>query len=347
MAAAATSGSCDGGGLTVTTDSVSRGFLLGKFMPFHEGHAYLCEVAAGLVDQLTVLVCTRDCEPIPGHLRFEWVQNSVPSNVRVIHLHRDIPQEPKDHPRFWDIWRDAIRECHPEPIHRVFGSESYVHRLAGELGASPFVLDQRREAIPVSATSIRENASANWRYIPVVVRPYYQKRVCVLGAESTGKTELCKRLSAHFNTMWVPEFGRTFDAMRRGNADWTEDELIALAGGHTRSREALAKRAGPLYFEDTDLIQTLVWAEYLLGRRPTRLETLLQGWQPANHYLLMDPGVPWVDDGTRYDASEETRWWFHRTLKARLESLALGYTEVRSQGWDPRFHEALSILALP
>ncbi|WP_328187751.1 AAA family ATPase [Marinobacter sp. OP 3.4] len=323
---------------------VTRGFLLGKFMPFHEGHAYLCEVAAGLVDQLTVMVCTRDCEPIPGQLRFQWVRSNMPANVRVLHLHRDIPQEPKDHPRFWDIWRITIREFHPQPIDRVFGSEAYVHRLAEELGAAPFVVDQPREAVPVSATMIRENPRDNWCYLPASVRPWYQNRVCLLGAESTGKTELCKRLSAHFNALWVPEFGRTYDAMRNQGETWTEDEFIELASGHIRSRNAVARRAGHLYFEDTDLLQTLVWAEYLLGYRPARLEERLNDWQPANRYLLLGPDVPWVDDGTRYDSRTRTRQWFHARLKDRLKSLELDYTEISAADWDQRFRDACALI---
>ena len=47
----------------------TRGFLLGNFMPPHAGHVALCRMAAALVDQLTVMVCTLDSEPMPAGLR--------------------------------------------------------------------------------------------------------------------------------------------------------------------------------------------------------------------------------------------------------------------------------------
>ena len=106
-----------------------RGFILGKFMPPHHGHLFLCDTALNMVDELTVLVCSIDTEPINGALRFQWMHEALP-NARVIHMHRDIPQEPDDHPDFWNIWREAIREHHPEPIDKVFASEPYVFRLA-------------------------------------------------------------------------------------------------------------------------------------------------------------------------------------------------------------------------
>ena len=120
-------------------------------MPPHEGHLFMCDVASELVDELSVLVCTRDCEPIEGNLRFTWMQASVKSNVQVLHLHRNIPQEPSEHPDFWNIWRETIQELHPESIDMVFGSEFYVNRLATELDAEPFVIDRERTMVPVSS----------------------------------------------------------------------------------------------------------------------------------------------------------------------------------------------------
>ena len=112
----------------------NRGFFLGKFMPPHRGHLDVCEIALGMVRELTVLVCSTPSEPIPGEKRFQWMKQSVPG-ARVLHMHRDIPQAPEDHPDFWTIWRKAIREFHPEPIDIVFAGEDYGVRLAAELGA--------------------------------------------------------------------------------------------------------------------------------------------------------------------------------------------------------------------
>ena len=45
-----------------------------------------------------------------------------------------------------------------------------------------------------------------------VARPF---RVCLTGAESTGKTELAKELAAHFSAPCVPEFSREYAASPR------------------------------------------------------------------------------------------------------------------------------------
>lgn len=49
-----------------------RGLVLGKFMPYHAGHAHLIRTARASVDELTVLVCSIAREPIDGVLRHHW-----------------------------------------------------------------------------------------------------------------------------------------------------------------------------------------------------------------------------------------------------------------------------------
>ena len=275
---------------------MKRGFFLGKFMPLHKGHILVCDVACSLVDELTVLVCTRDCEPIDGAARLRWVQQSVKSNVRVLHLDRDIPQEPSEHPDFWPIWN----------------------------------------TVPVSASLIRQEPFRHWQHIPQAVRPYYQQRVCVLGPESTGKSTLVEELARRFDTSYISEYGRTYDALYRQGQDWEDDDFLQLALGHAAISKETSKRAGPLVFEDTDLLQTIVWAKYLLNSVPDELQNLLNHWQPADHYLLLKPDVEWIDDGTRYSGDNSVREWFFDELLALLKAHEFSYEIIYGGNWNDR-----------
>src|ERR1700754_1749536 len=100
-----------------------RGFVLGKFMPPHSGHVYLCDFGRASVEELTILVCSLPGDPIPGVLRFQWMKELFPA-CRVIHCEEILPQEPADDPvNFWPVWRDVLKRYHPEPIDFVFASE--------------------------------------------------------------------------------------------------------------------------------------------------------------------------------------------------------------------------------
>ena len=319
---------------------MTRGFVLGKFMPVHTGHLFLIEAANKLVDQLTVLVCTRDCEPIDGDLRYQWVQSSVEKSVRVLHLHREIPQEPADHPDFWAIWQTTINTLHPESIDVVFGSEAYINTLAEVLLAAPIIIDLERESVPVSATAIRQSPTKNWKFVPKVVRPYYQKKISILGAESTGKTTLCTLLAKHYNTKCIPEYGRTYDASVRDGKDWQVDDFVTLARTHRAIADTIVGNAGAVVFEDTDLLQTIMWAEYLLGVVPKELEALITKWKPATHYFLLAPNVEWIDDGTRYSGDMTVREQFFSRLHSLLTRYQCSFSIIDNANFEDRYLSA-------
>jgi len=317
---------------------MTTGLFLGKFMPPHAGHLFVCDVAMRRVDTLMVLVCSHDAEPIDGALRAKWMRASLcTEGVRVIHMPRDIPQEPSDHPDFWPIWRAAVAEHHPAPIDWVFGSETYVHRLASEIGARPFVVDISRTTVPVSASAIRADPAAHWAFVPAAVRPHYQKRITLIGPESTGKSTMAAYLAQALGTLRIPEYGRDFDATFRKGAGWSSEDFVALAQGHVAQASAIAARAGPVVIEDTDVLQTVVWAEALLGEVPPAVLALLDDDRLRQRkYILLCPTVRWIDDGTRYFAADDQRHWFTDRLRHWLRMTDADWTVIDQTEWSAR-----------
>ena len=90
---------------------MTRGLVLGKFLPPHAGHVYLIETARRQCDDLSIVVGTLAREPIAGALRALWMRALFP-DLRVLHLTDDNPQEPSEHPRFWEIWREGGEDRH-------------------------------------------------------------------------------------------------------------------------------------------------------------------------------------------------------------------------------------------
>jgi NadR type nicotinamide-nucleotide adenylyltransferase len=301
---------------------MTRGFLLGKFLPPHAGHVFLCDFARAYCDELTILVCTLDCDPIPGELRFQWMREMFP-DCRVLHLAEDVPQEPADHSDFWDIWRGIVERFHPEPIDFVFASEDYGHRLAAEARARFVPVDISREAVPVSGEAIRADPFGNWRYIPPPVRPYFVEKVCVFGPESAGKTTLARDLAARLDTVHVPEYGRIYtDAF---GTDVGNDDLLAIARGHMAATAAAARQANRVLVMDTDPVLTAVWSDMLTGARDPWFESLDD---TADLYLLTGIDMDWEDDGTRYFPDGDTRRRFHAACRAELERRGLAFLPV-------------------
>lgn len=303
-------------------------------MPPHVGHIGICQAAELLCDELTVLVCSRDIESISGHLRASWMKKLLPLS-NVLHLHRDIPQKPSDHPDFWNIWRSAIKEHHPEPINLVFGSEEYIVKLAEELGAEPVVLDPSRLAFPISGSDIRLNFAKNWDLIPDIVRPYFQKRVVIFGPESVGKSTLAMFLAGQFGTYYVPEYGRTYDRFK-DDPEWRSSDFLKIAERHSAIRSAISPKSGPILIEDTDPLLTLAWEIMLTGVRSKELAAKIE---LADLYLVLDIDVPWTNDGTRY-FGDIRRQEFMQLCIDTLREFGANYKVIQGN-WTERERQAV------
>lgn len=315
------------GGGSVT----KRGFLLGKFMPPHAGHLSLIRAARALVDELTVLVCWLPGDPIPGETRLQWMRTLAP-DCRVVGHGEVVPQAPEDSADFWPVWRAIVAAAHPEPIDYLFAGEDYGAELARQVGGLFVPLGGRVLGLagdPVaglSASAVRADPGAHWPYLPAPVQAQYRRTICLHGAESTGKSTLAAALSAETGALIVGEYGRSHCEVHRESL--TLADLLLIGAAQTAMIAAAAPWAGPLLIVDTDTLMTAAWTEMLLGQRPAELMQ-----QPkADFYLLFEPDLPWVDDGTRFFSDPSDRHRFAMIVEQVLVDAGVPFARVSGQG---------------
>jgi len=320
-----------------------RGLVIGRFMPPHAGHDFLFRTALGLCDALTIALCAADDDPIAGNLRAGWLGAMAPAALIAV-LRQPPPFPAHDDAAQWRAWRDlALHACGGE-IALVFASDPYVFPLANALGARPVLVDPAREAYPVSAEAIRRDAAAQWRFVPRIVRPFYQKRLTLLGPESVGKTRLAADLAAHFSTLVMPEYGRAYDSYYKSGKGWRPEDFVALALTHAAMRGAIAGDAGPLLIEDTDAVQTAVWSQHLVGAVAPALEEQ-ERRDVADHYLVLSPDVAWRQDGVRYAGDAATRAYFFDEALRRLGRLGAPHDIIAGDDFNARRAAALAAAA--
>lgn len=315
----------------------ATGMILGKFMPIHKGHQYLIDFARKQVEHLTVIVGSLASESISGELRYEWVNELYP-DVNVQHCMDENPQYPHEHPDFWNIWVASIRKFIPEGPDVVFTSEEYGDELARRLGAQHILCDLSRSSVPVSATRIRENPYENWQFIPEPVRPYFAKRIVIYGPESTGKTTLAEKLAQYYNTVWVPEFARSYLDEK---GVWVElSDIPIIAKGQIAGEDKLAQQANRLLICDTELITTCVYSRHYFGECPAEV---LQKADERQYdlYLLLDIDVPFVADWQRPDA--DSREEFFTIFRGELDRRGRRY-KVISGSYEERFIQAVKAI---
>lgn len=158
-------------------------------------------------------------------------------------------------------------------------------------------------------------------------------RVCIFGAESTGKTTLCQRLAAEFQGVAVPEYAREYLEAREGK--FTYQDVEPIARGQLEAEEAAA-RGAPLLFCDTDLLTTTIWSDWFFGRCPSWV-TQQAALQQFDLTLFTQVDVPWVEDTVRYLPGDREN--FQLRCQQELEAHRRRYQTI-SGDWEERFQTA-------
>lgn len=158
-----------------------------------------------------------------------------------------------------------------------------------------------------------------------------------MGPESCGKTYLAEYLAAHFDTVFVEEYGRTY--CEKFGMDLSELDFAHIAGGQLYREDEMAKRANVALFCDTDLIVTQIWSEiYFNGVcQPWIVEASRE--RHYDLYLLLTPDIPWKNDGLR--RYEEHRIWMFGRLREELENRNLKF-EVICGAYEERTRLAVA-----
>lgn len=315
---------------------MTRGLVIGKFYPPHKGHKYLIDTARAGVDELTVIVCGKQGQTISPELRAQWLRNIHPDvTIKIIESSDDtLPEDDSQ------AWAEATVGWLGYAPDVVYTSEDYGDAYAAFMGSKHISVDQPRATFPISGTKVRQSPLSHLDYLEPVVRAHFVKRVCILGAESSGTTTMAKALADHYKTEWVAEYGRTYTEAKYGNAKnihWDSDEFVHIASMQNKLEDELAPQANKVLICDTNSDVTNVWHEYFMGKRSPEVQRL-SGDRKYDLYFITDIDFAFVQDGFRED--DKTRRWMHQRFTELLTSQNQPFT-VLSGGHEQRLVQAI------
>lgn len=216
----------------------------------------------------------------------------------------------------------------------VFTSEHYGDAYAGHMSCRHVMVDEARRTVPCSGTAVRADPLVMWDHLSPPVREWYARRIVVLGAESTGTTTLAMALAEHFQTVWVPEFGREYSAFKqaRGESTWRTDEFLEIAREQTRRENQAAREANRFLICDTNAFVTTLWHRRYMGFRSPPLDEFAASCR-ADLYILTGDEIPFVQDGLRDGEGicHEMHGWFEEALAGQPVPwcLVMGERETR------------------
>lgn len=312
------------------------GVTIGKFYPFHLGHNYLITEAKKQVDHLIVLVCHHETQTISGTIRAQWIRSLHP-DIEIIEVIDDLPEAPEP----WA--KRTLEVLKPRQPDIAFTSETYGQPWAKFMGCQHQMIDLNRVQFPISGTQLRSNLGQYWQYLTPPVSAYFAKRICILGVESSGTTTLAQALAQHYQTVWIPEYGRWYWEGRRATPhqeQWDSYEFVQIAQGQGVIEDALAMRANRLVICDTDALATCIWHRRYLGWQSLEVEKIADS-RHYHLYILTEPDFGFVQDGTR--ESESWRQAMHQWFLEMLQQKQKNYITVTGNH-EMRMKKAISVI---
>jgi NadR type nicotinamide-nucleotide adenylyltransferase len=165
------------------------------------------------------------------------------------------------------------------------------------------------------------------------------KRVCVIGPECTGKTDLAQYLANHFKTQWVAEYARGY--LNKLNHPYQQADLTKIAHGQIRMEDEWLYESNKVLICDTNLLTIKIWSEHKYGVCD---EEILEKHASRQYdlYLLCYIDVPWEKDPQRENPDKREHFWF--IYKNEIEKTGVPFIEIGGP-LDERRKKAVAAVA--
>lgn len=309
-----------------------KGFVFGKFYPFHLGHQKMIEFAL-TKGSVTVLVCAETNEKIDGKTRQKWIKETFKNDqnlkVKVFSYNED--DFPNSSVSDWEIskkWSEVFNEYFKEENFLVT-SEEYGEMLSEIMDIDHFMFDENRENVQISASKIRENIFDKWNFLPLSVQKYFALKVVFLGTESTGKTFLANTLSEVFKSNKVSEAGRD---LIQNSKEFQFEDLEKVLSEHADRIENVDFSKSFLTLIDTDCHITKSYSEFIFNKKLVVPDEILET-NKAELYLYLTKDSEYIQDGTRLDIGERNQ--LDESHRKVLKENGIEFQEI-SGSWKDR-----------
>lgn len=335
----------------MTNKKYKVGVVSGKFRLLHKAHKEVI-VRATLENIEKLVIVIHDLKGIERYSTIAELRIAIGEILKDIDMEYEIIicKEEFSNIKKWEQF--VIEKVGHNDILMFNSKEDYENILLDNMYINC------KNALSVSATKIEQNPYDinSYEQISKEFMPYINKKIVISGVESSGKTQISIKLSKALNTVYSPEYGRTYASKYLGADDeaFMPKDFVFIAQNQLNQDRKVNKEARRALIVDTDSYVTLrflksYYEEY--EKRGLITEEFLKEYEDAKSMLeticktnksdlifLLKPDGVYVEDGIRWEKqTSDERFKRFNQLKELYDRFEQPYIIVEGDNYKEKF----------
>ncbi len=299
------------------------GMYGGTFNPMHNGHLECIIKAACMCEKLyIVLSIGNNRDEVDYRVRYRWLYQATKhiGNVEIFTISDDCESKQEYTLEASKADSEYVKKHIGEPIDVVFCGSDYDADSFWNVNYpdSEFYVFERND---ISSTAIREDLYGHWDWLPTFVRPYYVKKVLLIGVESSGKSVMTVNLANYYNTNYIEEAGRDLSEKSGTDTLMLDEDFTEILLTQKLNEMKAVEQSNRVLFCDTDCLITQFFLKFLGGNEENiKLSDAIDALNSYDLVLFLAPDVKWVQDGDRSTEIRDNRDIYRKMIADIYES---------------------------
>ncbi|MBQ6588541.1 MAG: AAA family ATPase [Butyrivibrio sp.] len=299
------------------------GMYGGTFNPMHNGHLECIIKAACMCEKLyVVLSIGNNRDEVDYRVRYRWLYQATKhiGNVEIFTISDDCETKQEYTLEASKADSEYVKKHIGEPIDVVFCGSDYDAESFWNVNYpdSEFYVFERND---ISSTAIRKDLYGHWDWLPTFVRPYYVKKVLLIGVESSGKSVMTVNLANYYNTNYIEEAGRDLSEKSGTDTLMLDEDFTEILLTQKLNEMKAVEQSNRILFCDTDCLITQFFLKFLGGNEENiKLSDAIDALNSYDLVLFLAPDVKWVQDGDRSTEIRDNRDKYRKMIADIYES---------------------------